>query len=390
MAINYNDDPMTDYSVQPVQPEQGLMAKLKANPSSLNLILNGLGLLGSKYKSGADRYMNRISTGLLDQSKSRSQAKRDAEAKRVNDAQIENRARLTAIRQAEEDRAMQAREQFGLLLGQKGGEYQMSSDEMFPGEAPIQGLQQTGSGFLGGQMGAGEFAASIAGIPGYEGAGVGMMSRIGSDNAALTQSMIDAGVKADGDMFDNEDKLRKAYDKASSAFYDQAAAYSRVVSSAKDPSGAGDLALIFNYMKVLDPGSTVREGEFATAQNSGGIEGKIRSLYNSVVDGKRLGHTQRADFVDRAGRLYSGAQQLHQTLDGRYQKLADNYGVNADNILYDPGLEIWKYPQELIDSEGEDGQQSVRAPRIGDVMDDPDSPTGRVTFNGSKWVTHND
>lgn len=387
---NYND-PMTDYNVQPVQPEQGLMAKLKANPSGLNLILNGLGLLGSKYKSGADRYMNRISTGLLDQSKSRAQAKRDAEAKRVNDAQIANRAQLTAIRQAEEDRKMQARQQFGLLLGQKGDEYQMSDDEMFGREDSIPGLQQTGSGFLGGDMSAGEFAASIAGIPGYESAGVGMMSRIGSDNAALTQSMLDAGVKADATMFDNEDKLRKAYDKASGPFYDQAAAYSRVVESAKEPSGAGDLALIFNYMKVLDPGSTVREGEFATAQNSGGIPGKIRSLYNSVVDGKRLGHTQRADFVDRAGRLYTGAQRLHQSLDGRYTKLADNYKVNADNILYDPELEIYTYPQELIDSEGEDGDSGGRQPRIGDVMDDPDSPTGRVIYDAQgRWVTHND
>ena len=43
------------------------------------------------------------------------------------------------------------------------------------------------------------------------------------------------------------------------SFAEQASAYGRVVASAEDPSPAGDLALIFNYMKVLDPGSTVRD-----------------------------------------------------------------------------------------------------------------------------------
>jgi len=33
-------------------------------------------------------------------------------------------------------------------------------------------------------------------------------------------------------------------------------------------------------MKILDPGSVVREGEFATAQNSAGIPERIRAKYN--------------------------------------------------------------------------------------------------------------
>ena len=53
-------------------------------------------------------------------------------------------------------------------------------------------------------------------------------------------------------------------------------AYGRI-HAAKDapPSGASDIALLYGYMKVLDPGSTVREGEFATASNAGGIPDKI-------------------------------------------------------------------------------------------------------------------
>ncbi|MEM8882399.1 MAG: hypothetical protein AAGC82_17565, partial [Pseudomonadota bacterium] len=46
-------------------------------------------------------------------------------------------------------------------------------------------------------------------------------------------------------------------------FRKQAEAFGRIDASAFEPSPAGDLALIFNYMKVLDPGSVVRESEFA-------------------------------------------------------------------------------------------------------------------------------
>lgn len=101
-----------------------------------------------------------------------------------------------------------------------------------------------------------------------------------------------------------EQTLRKEFLEQSKKFKEQSEAMARVEASAKDPSAAGDLALIFNYMKILDPGSTVREGEFANAQNSAGVPQRIVAKYNSVRSGERLGQVQRADFLDRAQRLY--------------------------------------------------------------------------------------
>lgn len=149
--------------------------------------------------------------------------------------------------------------------------------------------------------------------------------------------------------FDTESKLRGEYDKLSKTFREQTASYQRLIDSAKDPSAAGDLALVFNYMKILDPGSTVREGEFATARNAGGVESKLRSLYNSVIDGRILTHKQRADFVNRAGRMYRGAAQLQTGVDDRYTGLAGAYKVAPENILFSPNVEMWEYPSDLID-----------------------------------------
>ena len=110
-------------------------------------------------------------------------------------------------------------------------------------------------------------------------------------------------------------------------------AYTRVVESSRDPSAAGDLALIFNYMKVLDPGSTVREGEFATAQNAAGVGGRVVSLYNSIIRGERLNIEQRADFVDRSTRLYKGAENQTKPLYDFYRNLAIERGYDPDLIL---------------------------------------------------------
>lgn len=113
----------------------------------------------------------------------------------------------------------------------------------------------------------------------------------------------------------------------------QTQAYQRVLDSAKDPSPAGDLALIFNFMKVLDPGSTVREGEFATAQNSGSVPDQITAQYNKIISGERLVPEIRNDFVNRAGQLFEGASQLQQGTNDRYSNLAEQYGYDPNRIV---------------------------------------------------------
>ena len=74
--------------------------------------------------------------------------------------------------------------------------------------------------------------------------------------------------KEPADRFDPETKLRNEYTGFAKDYQKQNAAFGRIQAAANDPTPAGDLALIFNYMKLLDPGSTVREGEFATAQGA--------------------------------------------------------------------------------------------------------------------------
>lgn len=82
-----------------------------------------------------------------------------------------------------------------------------------------------------------------------------------------------------------------------------------------EPSAAGDLSLIFSYMKVLDPPSTVREGEQALAENARGVPDSIRNMYNKVVAGERLTPEQRKDFQNQAENIYRSALTKQQSVD---------------------------------------------------------------------------
>ncbi len=131
----------------------------------------------------------------------------------------------------------------------------------------------------------------------------------------------------------------KSYEPIAQNFQGIVNSYARVQASVEDPSAAGDLALIFNFMKILDPNSVVRESEFATAQNAGSIDERTRGLYNSVVNGKRLSDTQRADFANRAGKLFKSKERQFKGARKNYQNIARKNNISdPDKIIRDVQL----------------------------------------------------
>ncbi len=130
-------------------------------------------------------------------------------------------------------------------------------------------------------------------------------------------------------------KLADDYDKASGTFSTQVDAYNRIVSSSSNPTAAGDLSLIFAYMKMLDPTSVVREGEFATAANAGSAFQRVGAQYNKVLNGERLTTAQRSDFLSTANGLYSVAKKQQDQVDATYTARAGQYGIPASFVVRD-------------------------------------------------------
>ncbi len=129
--------------------------------------------------------------------------------------------------------------------------------------------------------------------------------------------------------------MRKEFSGQSKDYRSVRTAFSKVQETAKNPSAAGDLALIFNYMKMLDPGSVVREGEFATAQSAAGVPTQVRNVYNRLVSGERLAPEQRQDFLNQAYNVYSAQASGQNLLEEQYRDLADRSGYDPENVVID-------------------------------------------------------
>jgi hypothetical protein len=139
-----------------------------------------------------------------------------------------------------------------------------------------------------------------------------------------------------GSNFSQENTLRSQYLTQTQPYTGIAQAFNKISAAAKDPSAAGDLSLIFGYMKILDPASVVREGEFATAQNAAGIPTQVSNMYNKVISGERLSETQRADFINQARNLVKSQKGQLDNFNSVYKDIATNYKLDPEKIIIDP------------------------------------------------------
>ncbi len=156
-----------------------------------------------------------------------------------------------------------------------------------------------------------------------------------SPQVQAIQEAIEGESKGDAVKLSDVAGMRKEFTKLSGDFIDLRDAFGKVESSSKDPSGAGDLSLIFNFMKILDPGSVVRESEFATAQNATSLPGRFGSLANRVVNGQKLNEAQRKDFVDTARKIFSAQEKRQTQLEKSFSGLAESAGIKPGDVVID-------------------------------------------------------
>ena len=144
------------------------------------------------------------------------------------------------------------------------------------------------------------------------------------------------------DIFDIERKLNKDFTSETKDFVKVRDANERVKVSAGSGTPAGDLALIFNYMKVLDPGSVVRESEFATAQSAAKwletseasgvpVPRPIANAIRRAAEGTWLSADQRADAQSEA--LYKAQEGFFAKTAQDYRHRAIGIGANPRNVI---------------------------------------------------------
>jgi hypothetical protein len=145
-------------------------------------------------------------------------------------------------------------------------------------------------------------------------------------------------LKATGGMdpaktFEQEDKLRKEYQGRTKVYGELGTTFNNIQSSAGAKTGPGDIALITGFMKMLDPGSVVRETEFATARDTAGLYTRLENSLKKAESGQFLQPKQREEFVNLAREYYKSAQKKAEEDKKALGVVVKNYRLNAENVF---------------------------------------------------------
>ena len=136
------------------------------------------------------------------------------------------------------------------------------------------------------------------------------------------------------DDFKNERDLRNDFAglPTTKAFNETQSAYDQIKVAIKKESPAGDLAAATKIMKILDPGSVVRESELGMAMAATGAMDRVSNYANMVVTGQKLTPSQRKDFGELSAQLYGAAADRYNKSADEYQGVAKDYNLNSDRV----------------------------------------------------------
>jgi len=138
--------------------------------------------------------------------------------------------------------------------------------------------------------------------------------------------------------FDNELTLKKTFaaEPVYKAYNEMQSAYSQITDSLKSASPAGDLAAATKFMKLLDPGSVVRESELGMAMAASGALDRATNYAQMRIAGTKLTPDQRKDFQQLSNQLFSTATTTYNSKRGEFEQMGTAYGLDANRALGAP------------------------------------------------------
>ncbi len=138
--------------------------------------------------------------------------------------------------------------------------------------------------------------------------------------------------------FENESNLKKMFsgEPIYKDFNDMQSAFKQVQSSLKQENPIGDVAAATKIMKLLDPGSVVRESELGISMAAAGKMDRLQNYVDNWVSGNKLTPTQRQDFQNLANELYAAAGQTYNMKRQEYADFGAKYNLDANKALGAP------------------------------------------------------
>ena len=149
------------------------------------------------------------------------------------------------------------------------------------------------------------------------------------------------------DVMKAEIASRKEYQKQVAPIKSLQRNHAKLITALNRGTGAGDMSAIFQYMKVLDPQSTVREGEFQLAAQIGGIQENWLNTYDKWTKGEILPEVARAELAALSHEMIMLTKGERDAMRADFSNRAQDYGLTESRITGDPAL-IYSYDPEKM------------------------------------------
>ena len=180
----------------------------------------------------------------------------------------------------------------------------------------------------------------------------------------LIQARIESGeIVLSKEQRDTAFKLSDDWEKESKNTKQTVDSYNKFVGSVnraiETESPASHLAVVFNYMKTLDPTSVVRESEFASAadaakwmQEAGdtgiNVPLPVAQSIRKLETGELLSPAQLEDFGGTVKTFYDSAIAQQDKVDEQFSTRASQFGVPSDVVVRDlrSPLQLAETPEE--------------------------------------------
>ena len=198
--------------------------------------------------------------------------------------------------------------------------------------------------------------------------GIGAVGQYRQQIAPRTNVNVPVNMTEGQKGFENEMKLGGAFknEPIYKDFSDMKSAYGQVVSSLAQGTPIGDVAGATKVMKLLDPGSVVRESELGIAMAAAGRMDRLQNYFTNMMTGQKLTPTQREDFKALSNELYAAAGDAYNKKRKEYEDFGTAYGFkNLGTALGTPAT----VPSVMRGGAG--GGGGATRPSLGNIFGTP-------------------
>jgi hypothetical protein len=160
--------------------------------------------------------------------------------------------------------------------------------------------------------------------------------------------------------------IRQEFRKDTGLYSDVSRMFQNALAGAKDPSAAGDRALLSGFTQLLTPGSYLRESAISSTQNGASIIQNLELLLSKFTDSGSLTDEGRRELVRLAKPLHDiVAQDYGQTVQD-YHDWATDLGMDLKHFPDKRGAaeEAWKNYNDWLENQAQ-AQEQAKSGRRG-------------------------